>query len=558
MLSSTPGEQKGISLPTGAIIPLALMVFALVAEAGLALSLRLLLFQKPSGFWVSGVIISALVGLSGIALLWRGTLKTLIFATRFLELLSGENPIAASRYLETDSIPNDMRNVFVKVLDNFFNLIKNSQLSSEELTYFSNQIREEIENNRRNITEISQAMEEVAGGADEQAGVAQRLAESFQALNELAGDIKLAAQEGVKLAEEAKIMQEECEKAINQLLVDMRQTTDSNETSAKEVYELAGQVDQVNRFVEVLTEIAEQTNLLALNAAIEAAKAGEAGRGFAVVADEIRKLASQSAQSSQEIKQIAKAIKEQAQKVAEEVKESTNLVKGNLVKGQEALGVMRQVSEAFVRVVQALGTVSGRAENQVERLQATNIEATRVAAVSQETAASVEEVSASASHQMKAMEHIEKTASRLTDIAARFQEMTNTYTKDSVDPETKERLIKVALSVLQNAAEHPEVKTLNMEKAGPVLTEAFQREKCLGAPLLVDRNGGTLFTTLNMANNIDWSSHPWFQGALRRGCYISEPHINLVDNKLVVNLAVPVKNTAGEIVGILTTVVYMT
>nr|WP_264474569.1 methyl-accepting chemotaxis protein [Leeia speluncae] len=91
-----------------------------------------------------------------------------------------------------------------------------------------------------------------------------------------------------------------------------------------EISRLEADAGRIGSILTVIAGIADQTNLLALNAAIEAARAGEQGRGFAVVADEVRKLATNTKSSLDEIRTSTDAVLQAVGMVSQGLRELHN------------------------------------------------------------------------------------------------------------------------------------------------------------------------------------------------------------------------------------------
>lgn len=242
------------------------------------------------------------------------------------------------------------------------------------------------------LVQLSQAIEQIAAGAQEQANHVQETAFMVESVE---AQSRLVASEAHELFSDSKLMREVAQKgerAVSQTLLGMERISKSVHITADRVKDLGQETSQISEILEVIADVSDQTNLLALNAAIEAARAGEHGKGFAVVADEVRKLAERTGLATKEISDLIRRIQDKSSSVLQAMdKDESQALEGRTI-AEEAKRDLEQilimVNKVDSRVVKMTESAEQILINTKEAHAATN----NVATITEENSAATQEM----------------------------------------------------------------------------------------------------------------------------------------------------------------------
>ena len=301
----------------------------------------------------------------------------------------------------------------VTEVDEHADILDNSMASLNELA----------ETNSTSTNQIRQVMDDLSS-------TAVTLADNVQSVNakvsEMGDNMSAINSEAVTLNDNSDKMNmagQNASESMSLVLTSSHTSSDIIVQLIEQVNETNKAIASINEAVELISDITSQTNLLSLNASIEAARAGQAGRGFAVVASEIKQLADQSSQGADSIKNIADNILEKSNRsviLTGRMKELAEQEQTDIGNAKESFDILNRIIEENAAIAQ---TVMDKTKN-LEALKLDIINSvSELSAISEENAASNEEVTARVTEIAESVNRISEDTQTVRKVSSDMKEL---------------------------------------------------------------------------------------------------------------------------------------
>ena len=278
-------------------------------------------------------------------------------------------------------------------------IVKDTKRSTHTVREMSQSLFSISEHVDTQINEISEAIHHVAEAITEQAhdidkGTKQT-AELAESIEKVADSITAIT----NIFNRVYNLNDQASSSIDSLVQKSKEENEAVKEVEKNIRDMDESSQKISVILDTVEQISDQTNLLALNASIEAARSGEHGRGFAVVAEEIRKLADESAKSTEQIKSLITAIQDRSNEAVKSMEFSKKIAEEQNLIVNETGKIFKKLSDTIKTLAESIDTIEMlnsdmnlKKDSIVSMIGAIQESVEEISAVSQETSASSQEI----------------------------------------------------------------------------------------------------------------------------------------------------------------------
>ncbi|MGE7674910.1 methyl-accepting chemotaxis protein [Lysinibacillus sp. NPDC094403] len=330
------------------------------------------------------------------------------------------------KYIKPDEI-GTVALAYNNMLDQTNSAIQTVLNSTTLLNQSSNHVHETFNEIVASSQEVSVAINEIAQGASKQSEDTEETNYRMIDLSDQIDAITTLSNEMDELSDKTKATTDKGMKEVESLRERNSETNAMNERIQQQMESLSSNISNINQIIASIQGITEQTNLLALNASIEAARAGEHGKGFAVVAEEVRKLAEQSRNETEIIKKTVDNILENSQQTVAVITSNAGLIQAQNESVQGTEIAFKDNSELSSSIATSISELMNKLSHMLDHKNQAIMAIQSISAISEETAASAEQVSASAIDQQAELQKVAESIDNMNEISKELQEVVNRF-----------------------------------------------------------------------------------------------------------------------------------
>ncbi len=330
------------------------------------------------------------------------------------------------KYIKPDEI-GAVALAYNNMLDQTNSAIQTVLNATTLLNQSSNHVHESFNEIVASSQEVSVAINEIAQGASKQSEDTEETNYRMIDLSDQIDTITTLSNEMDELSIKTKATTDKGMKEVESLRERNSETNVMNGRIQQQMESLASNIANINQVIASIQGITEQTNLLALNASIEAARAGEHGKGFAVVAEEVRKLAEQSRNETEVIKQTVDSILKNSQQTVAVIASNARLIQAQNESVQSTEVAFKDNSELSGSIATSISELMTKLSHMLEHKNQAIMAIQSISAISEETAASAEQVSASAIDQQAELQKVAESINNVNEISKELQEVVNRF-----------------------------------------------------------------------------------------------------------------------------------